>query len=370
MARVLLFAVWLGIASVAHADRVYLTNGRHLDGLVVSEGPDSVTLRVEGGEMNVSQRRIKEIRYSTPAHSRAIEDAWKRKYFLHEDYIPPGMGDLGTRMRALRDRRKSAVSAQRGNESSAERERLLRRERDALHAELVKAGDTLRAMNPTDDVHAYNKLVTLMNNLRSEVTLKADALQALPELKRGWRDEIATYRQDMDSLRGEVARLHGGGGGGLNREELSFLNRLLIETGRMATEFHTNTTPLDYDRYGHTVQATINGRGTGCFVVDTGAAVVTISEAFAKEIGLTWDKAEDSVQLVLANGERVEGVSVLLASVAVGGVSSRGVPAVVLESPPSEEIDGLLGMSFLGRFQVKMEPGNKRLTFTEFSPGE
>ncbi len=97
---------------------------------------------------------------------------------------------------------------------------------------------------------------------------------------------------------------------------------------------------------------------------------MTLSESFARKLGLQWDETRDAVELVLANGERVEGMAVLLNSVAVGGVSSRGVRAVVLDNPPAEEIDGLLGMSFLGRFQVKMDPGSGRLTFTEFAPGE
>jgi len=365
-----LWLVILGTACTACADRVYLTNGRHLDGLVVSEEQDTVTLRVQGGETQVARRRIKEIRYSTPAHSRAIEQAWKQKYFLHEAYIPPGMDNLAKRMRALRDRRKSAVSAQESVDASAVREKQLRDERQALHGELLLAGETLRSMDPADDVHAYNQHVALMNDLRMQVTSKAEALGAIPELKQGWRDLVAGYKSDLEALRSEVADLYGEGGGRLNSEAHTFLNRLLIETGRMATEFHTDTTPLDYDRHGHTVQATINGKGTGCFIVDTGAAVVTLSEAFARGVGLTWDDTRDTVELVLANGERVEGVAVLLDSVAVGGVSSRNVRAVVLEQAPATEIDGLLGMSFLGRFQVKMEPGSKRLTFTEFAPGE
>ncbi len=369
VARHGLLLVIVGMACSGHADRVYLNNGRHLDGLVVSEGRDAVTLRVEGGEMQVARRRIKDIRYSTPAHSRALEESWKRKYFLHKDYTPPGMLDLAERMRALRDRRNAAVSAQRGIESSAAREKQLRLERDTLHAQWVQAGEELQRMNPEKDVHAYNTRVTQINSLRGQVTAKSEALQAMPELKRGWQDLVAAYREDLELLRNEVVALHSGGGG-LDGEERTFLNRLLIETGRMATEFHITTAPLDYDRYGHTVQATINGKKQGRFVVDTGAAVVTLSEAIAREVGLEWNTESDRVELILANGDRVTGFGVLLDSVAVGGVSARHVRGVVLERAPAEVIDGLLGMSFLNRFQVKMSPGNERITFTRFSPGE
>ena len=63
-------------------------------------------------------------------------------------------------------------------------------------------------------------------------------------------------------------------------------------------------------------------------------------------------------------------IHVMLDHVAVGGVAARGVPAVVMKRGPDEGIDGLLGMSFLGRFQFSMEPGSGRLTFRDFVPGE
>ena len=131
-----------------------------------------------------------------------------------------------------------------------------------------------------------------------------------------------------------------------------------------------STASLQPHRAGSTVQVEVNGKTTGRFVVDTGAAVVTLSESFAKRIGLVWDHAADSVDLVLANGDQVKGVGVVLDSVSVGPVSTQGVPAVVLKNVPDKGIDGLLGMSFLGRFQFSMEPGSGRLTFREFTPGE
>lgn len=362
--------VWASLAvHNALADRIYLTNGRHLDGIVVAEGKQSVTLRVEGGEMRVACRRIKEIRYSSPAHARAIEEAWKQKGFLRKDYVPPGLQDIGKRMRALRDRRQTAVTALRGLKSAASRARRLRQERDARQADMVAAGQRLRAMNPASNVREYNRCVARMNELQGRVTSKWEALHALPELKRGWRDLIGDYRDALQELHRDVVTRHGRGGA-LTGEDRTFLNRVLIETGRLVKEFHTSEAPLDIDRYGHTVLVRINGQVPGRFVVDTGASVMTLSKSFAETIGVTWDKTQSAVEMGLANGARVTGYGVMLDDVAVGEVSSTGVRAVVLEKPPAERVDGLLGMSFLGRFAVKIEPGSDQLNITEFEPEE
>jgi clan AA aspartic protease (TIGR02281 family) len=357
------------VASVAHADRIYLNNGRHLDGLVESESRDHVTLRVEGGEMKVARRRIKKLRYSRPADAKHIEQAWKRRYFLNEAYVPPGMTALADRLRTLQATRKRAVAALRSLENAAKQEADLRRERTRLAGELGTASEQLQAMDPEADVRAYNERVTGVNQLRTEATRHDDALRALPELKRGWRDLITRYTKELDLLRTDTAARHGGGGE-LNSDERTFLNRMLIEVAGMVGEFRTSRIGTARDRSGHTIAVQINGATLGRFVVDTGAAVITMSQIFAKRAGIEWDAERHTIDLVLANGDPVQGVAVVLNEVAVGNVKARSVRAVVLKDAPDEGVDGLLGMSFLGRFQFSMNPGSGHLTFTEFDPGE
>ncbi|NQU38869.1 MAG: retroviral-like aspartic protease family protein [Lentisphaerae bacterium] len=361
--------VGLGImfGSAATADRVYLTNDRYLDGLIESESRDHITLRVEGGATRITRRRIKEIRYSPPVHAEQIEKEWKRKYFLKEAYVPPRLIDLAERLRALQAQRHQVIRAQRSLEGAAQREEQLRMEFHGINADLAEAGQKLREMDATRDVHAYNTSVTEMNELRNAAALKVDALRALPSLKQGWADLIAHYADALESLRRDAASQHGGGGE--TGDERVFLNRAMSELALLSGEFETHTASLLSHRAGHAVEVHINQTTTGHFIVDTGAAIVTMSEAFAKRAGLEWDAAQ-TMELVLANGESAQGIRIMLDHVAVGGVSARGVPAVILANAPDEDVDGLLGMSFLGRFQFSMEPGHGRLTFRDFVAGE
>ena len=101
---------------------------------------------------------------------------------------------------------------------------------------------------------------------------------------------------------------------------------------------------------GHFVsQGSINGRAV-VFLVDTGASVVTISQAEAENIGLKYrDGASGTAQT--ANGT-VPVKRVTLNAVRIGDVQVFNVEAVVV---PSQMSQVLLGNSFLSRFQMKRE---------------
>ena len=110
----------------------------------------------------------------------------------------------------------------------------------------------------------------------------------------------------------------------------------------------SNSVTLSADARGHFVTSgTVNGRPVN-FLVDTGATLVTLSRAEATRIGLDYGSGRPT-QSQTANGV-VRGWRVSLASVSVGDVTVRDVDAMVIDNdtPPV----GLLGMSFLGRFDM------------------
>ena len=82
-------------------------------------------------------------------------------------------------------------------------------------------------------------------------------------------------------------------------------------------------------------------------LIDTGATGVAISQAIADKLGL---KSIDAVRTYTANGDSV-GYLVRLNSVKVGGVEAKNVSAMIA---PGLDGDVLLGMSYLGRMDVRL----------------
>ena len=94
----------------------------------------------------------------------------------------------------------------------------------------------------------------------------------------------------------------------------------------------------------------INGRSVQ-FVVDTGATLTTISRRDAQRLGVDYRRGT-AQKSVTANGV-VDGWRVSLASVRVGDATVRDVDAIVVDNDLLPI--ALLGMSFLGRFDMQRQ---------------
>ena len=96
-------------------------------------------------------------------------------------------------------------------------------------------------------------------------------------------------------------------------------------------------------------EALINGKKIDV-LVDTGATGVAISQGVADKLNL---KSINAIRTNTANGDSI-GYMVRLNSVKVGGVEAHDVAAMIA---PGLDGDVLLGMSFLGRMDVRLYKG-------------
>lgn len=104
-------------------------------------------------------------------------------------------------------------------------------------------------------------------------------------------------------------------------------------------------------------EALINGQKVDV-LVDTGATGVAISQRVADKLNL---KSVDAIRTNTANGDSV-GYMVRLKSVQIGGVSAENVAAMIA---PGLDGDVLLGMSFLGRMDVRLYKGEMTIKQVE-----
>ena len=83
-------------------------------------------------------------------------------------------------------------------------------------------------------------------------------------------------------------------------------------------------------------------------VLDTGATSVVLTQETAKAAGLPIEVLNYTVNIDTANG-RTRAAAVMLDRVAVGGLTERAVPALVVQAGHLK--NNLLGMSFLNRLE-------------------
>ena len=121
---------------------------------------------------------------------------------------------------------------------------------------------------------------------------------------------------------------------------------------------NTSSVTLKRGLDGHyRAEALINNQKVDV-LVDTGATGVAISQTVADKLGL---KSIDAIRTNTANGDSV-GYMVRLNSVKVGGVEAKNVSAMIA---PGLDGDVLLGMSYLGRMDVRLFKGQMTIKQVE-----
>jgi clan AA aspartic protease (TIGR02281 family) len=133
---------------------------------------------------------------------------------------------------------------------------------------------------------------------------------------------------------------------------------------------------LDYargsDRFlaqgGDVIKAKVEINGVpGTFIIDTGASLVSLTSGYARRAKVRVDEA-DRVRLQTANGS-TEGLMGVAQDIRIGRLQAKDVAAVVSIGNAAtfgRDVDGLLGMSFLARYEIAVSGGEVRLKERRF----
>lgn len=119
------------------------------------------------------------------------------------------------------------------------------------------------------------------------------------------------------------------------------------------------------------VEAILNDEVYAALMLDTGSSYIVLSNKKGKELDIDTDflteDEEGIMTLIMADGTNVKAKYVTLKSVSVQGVEVKDVGAcVLLEDKPNTGFrDGLLGMSFLNKFNFAVDRENNRLALEE-----
>lgn len=124
-----------------------------------------------------------------------------------------------------------------------------------------------------------------------------------------------------------------------------------------SNEFHKERFALPGPSRVITARAKINGVA-GVFIIDTGASYVSLKSTFADRAKINYAKG-GVIRLSTANGT-ANGRLAKADAVALGRLTAGNVPVVVQDTDDrsyGRGVDGLLGMSFLSRFEIQVAHG-------------
>ncbi|MFH1458438.1 MAG: retropepsin-like aspartic protease [Candidatus Omnitrophota bacterium] len=117
------------------------------------------------------------------------------------------------------------------------------------------------------------------------------------------------------------------------------------------------------DSLNITLMARLNDRVDAKLVMDTGSTLVVLKKEIAEELKIKLDSAAPEIKLILADGRQAHAKLITLKSVKVENVEAKNVEAAVMLDDITDPgfQDGLLGMSFLKRFNFKVDNREKKL---------
>jgi predicted aspartyl protease len=100
-------------------------------------------------------------------------------------------------------------------------------------------------------------------------------------------------------------------------------------------------------------------------ILDTGATFVSITSRFALKAGVATE-SDNQVIMKTVGGKSLADIG-YASSISVGKAAAFGVATAVMRDdgdPFGNGVDGLLGMSFLSRFNVRLSPTEVEMTAT------
>lgn len=344
----------------ANSDIIRLKSGGSVTGIITDIKNGAVTINVGFGLTRVDSSDIKSVTRSSAEDNARMQTQWRDLYYADSrSSASPGLNLLHEKLRRLRALRIQALNRQHELE-------LIDREIDSLEHALSDNASGYKALDsdlnnlsqkePVEQyrivgkAHQYNSAIISLQQVIAHK--KKDQGNGNPALAE-YMDSLAQMDEAFYAFKRSCAPK-------TLKENGAALNGIESDLLQCKAEFKTAIADATFIHGDNIiVPVTINGRGPVRLLLDTGASTVTLSRALAARLGINW---RDGVKITatLADGQSTVGYTVLLRSVAVGDFSAANVRAIVLEQPPATGIDGLLGMSYLQRFILRIDAANKK----------
>ena len=354
------------ITSPVFADMIYLNNGEKIEGIIEIESAVNLTLDIGSGTIILKKGEIDHIdRYGNQKQD-ALREQWRRKYIQRLDFIPGDFKRLFRQLKAVEGMREKAIEDNEEKNTALGQIDKLDEILEGLNIDLAESSKSLITAKPEKNAKKYNSLIERFNSLQAEIKLDEYKKNLLTKKVVRLDEKISDYLNKLSLFKESFKKESKAADFSSEDEKLL----MIINTRLSAIGDDFKKHSISYNQKGSaiSVEALLNGVVKASFILDTGASIVVISKRIADKLGLELDNESSSTFVTLADGRKVKANIVLLDSIAIGNLKAKNVQAAVLKNEEAVSEDGLLGMTFLKNFMIKIDPKNGRLVLEEFTP--
>lgn len=341
------------------ADTVYLKSGKTLDGTVQSESRARVVVNIGYGTVTFDRSEILRIRRSSAKSRGRLDRTIEDRKFESGLLVPKRAIKLHRLFSAALNARDAALDAKARRKSLEEEIASLHSEIESLKERDAAMSADLANLSPSADPAGYNEFVGRLNAVRG--ALRSDALRVEEDQNSEKTAGAAIFRyinaygRLQDYLRGQGHRRRGRRTG----QEARYDRFVRSKVRMWRRDFERDAVAAASRTAGGNlvVEALLNGRVPARLIVDTGAFDIVLYAETSAALRLKPADMLGEAVTTVADGRSVRGKRIRLRSIAVGRSTVRDAETLVL-SAHGDGFDGLLGMSFLKHFAVRMEGGN------------
>lgn len=357
----------ISIPFYALGDKIYLKNKRVMEGIIEKEDQERVRLNIGIGTITISKDEIEYIKKSSLNEQEILQRKWEKKYFTYPEFVPQRLKDINSEFNNLERVRDAAIKNKLAQKNIIKKIDELDKERAEVYEEYIRINKNLTKASPEKDIKEYNNLVSEHNSLSAQIRVCDHNREELMRQSSDLYSEISSYNSCLAKFRilvnSRIQELREDS----SKQEEAFFRKIKEEIGRMEKDFTHHNIPIKKKEGAVMVDVVLNSSIYASFVVDTGATTVLLSNEVADRLRVKKDESFHFFA-ILANGEKVKAYPVVLESIKVGGVEVKNVPASVLEKSLPISGDGLLGMSFLNHFMVRIDGKTNTLILEKFNP--
>ncbi len=346
-------------------DIIHLKSGGKIDGLIISEDSGSVIIDIGFGTTSVDTSEIRTIKRSNNRKKGSIQKKWENKYYYYDRFTPPQFKSFIERIRKLRAIRSRAIKRKRDLKYISLRidslEKIMensQREYAALNIHLKNSSNK--------SYYERNQLINEAHLHNSSIVKCQQQLKVIHNDKKNGNYHIIKYRDSLDYINLAFNKIKKNSTFKRDKNIHQFITHIEKDLNQLKAEFKSASIDVTFTGGNHIIiPVKINGKRPVNLLLDTGASTITLSKKLSSQLGINWHRGR-KINVTLANGEKVTGYALTLHSVSVESFLAKNVKAIILDKPPGPEIDGLLGMSYLDRFMVRIDAVNKKLELKDF----
>ena len=349
------------------ADSITLNNGNRIDGIITSESPAQVVVDIGYGTVTLQKADIVKISRPSKELRRSEEMKIRLLQFQSGRWAPAPARKLAGLLKNARTARAEAFDSAARRKTLGEEMRSIEEELPGLKEDYTSLSRNARGLDPNSDPRGYNEAIARTNAISLQI--RSDELR-LEEIQRKMKESEAATQRYLDSYRllqeyadGEGHRLFTLKS---SEDDAPYYDWSRSEIQSMGGDFILDSIPSESRGDGLIVRAVLNGSRLARLMVDTGASMTLLYGKTAEALGLDLRSSLGSMQVTVADGRTVEALLFRLDSIAVGKskVANSMVAVVPVELGG---FDGLLGMSFLSHFSVKVDNAHHRLVLEGLS---